>query len=77
MNVGCKAVDMLGNYHFLAADTEEELEQHCARKDELAIVNYAYNITPIMVSHHFTWVGKRRNPFVISKRKHSDYEGVK
>ena len=29
-----------------------------------------------MVAFHFTWVGKRHNPFVISKMKHSDYAGV-
>jgi hypothetical protein len=32
-------------------------------------------VDPIMVAFHFTWVGKRHNPFVISRMKHSDYKG--
>ena len=31
------------------------------------IQHWASNVTPIMASFHFKWVGKRRNPFVVAK----------
>ena len=43
-----------------------ELIQYCEKKD-IAIQHWASNVTPIMASFHFKWVGKRRNPFVIAK----------
>ena len=73
-----KALDKFGKYHYLSADSEEAIEDYCeggVLGDSMAICNWATYVDPIMLAFHFKWVGKRRNPFVISKMRHSDYKG--
>ena len=75
-----KAKDQNGGRHYFVADSEEAIERHCyggVLGYEKAIEQWINYVDPIMLAFHFKWVGKRNNPFVISKRKHSDYEGVK
>ena len=65
-----KAKDHLGKYHYLSADSEEAIINHCEGSVlgyDLAIEYWSENVDPIMVAFHFKWVGKRRNPFVIAK----------
>ena len=65
-----KAKDKFGKIHYLSAYTEEEIDTHCdggVLGDDLAIVEYAYNVTPIVAAHHFTWVGYGHDPYRISK----------
>ncbi len=66
-----KVQNKFGEYEYLSADTEEEIESYCeggVLGDELAIEEWCTNVTPIMVAKHFKWVGQaRRNPFVIAK----------
>ena len=66
MNHFAKAVDRAYNYHYLSADSKEEIKAYCERKD-IVIQHWASNVTPIMASFHFKWVGKRHNPFVVAK----------
>ena len=66
MSQFARAIDRGCNYHYLSADSTEEIEAYCERK-AIAIQHWATNVTPIMASFHFKWVGKRRNPFVIAK----------
>ena len=66
MNHFAKAVDRACNYYYLSADSKEEIKAYFERKD-IAIQHWASNVTPIMASFHFKWVGKRRNPFVVAK----------
>ena len=66
MNHFAKAVDRAYNYHYLSADSKEEIKAYCERKD-IVIQHWASNVTPIMASFHFKWVGKKRNPYVIAK----------
>ena len=66
MNYFAKAIDKECNYHYLSADSEEAIVNYCDSND-LAINNWASNVTPIMACFHFKWVGKRSNPFVIAK----------
>ena len=50
--------------------TEEEIDKHCdggVLGDDLAVVEYAYNVSPIVAAHHFTWVGYGHDPYRISK----------
>ena len=69
-----KAKDILGNWHYLAADSEEAIEKYCREYSpsvlshkELAIDQWINYVDPIQVWYHFKWVGKRRNPFVTAK----------
>ena len=65
-----KAIDKFGNYHYLSADSEEAIEDHCeggVLSDSMAIDKWATYVDPILVATHFKWVGKRNNPFVVSK----------
>ena len=65
-----KAQDHLGKYHYLSADSEEAIINHCEGSilgHDLAIEYWSENVDPIMVAFHFKWVGKRRNAFVIAK----------
>ena len=66
MNHFAKAIDKESNYHYLSADNKEEIKTYCEIKN-IMIEHWATNVTPIMASFHFKWVGKRRNPFVIAK----------
>ena len=60
---------------YLVAQSEKDIEDYCMGRHidqpdlfykEKEIVAWYTNPTPIMVAHHFKWVGKRRNPFVIA-----------
>ena len=69
-----KAKDTLGNWHYLAADSEEAIEKYCREYSpsvlshkELAIDQWINYVDPIQVWYHFKWVGKRQNPFVMAK----------
>ena len=65
-----KALDKFGKYHYLSADSEEAIENYCeggVLGNSMAIDYWINYVDPIMVAFHFKWVGKRRNPFVISK----------
>ena len=67
-----KAKDYLGDWHYLAADSEEAIENYCEDYSPRGIFpheieNWATTVDPIMVAFHFKWVGKRNNPFVIAK----------
>lgn len=65
-----RAVDEEGKYHYFVSDSEEAIEKRCKGgiiSSELAIDYWATYVDPIMVAFHFEWVGKRNNPFTISK----------
>jgi hypothetical protein len=69
-----KAKDTLGNWHYLAADSEEAIQKYCEEYSpsvlshkELAIDQWINYVDPIQVWYHFKWVGKRQNPFVMAK----------
>ena len=65
-----KALDKFGKYHYLSADSEEAIEAYCEGGmlgDSMAVDRWATYVDPILATTHFKWVGKRRNPFVISK----------
>ena len=57
--------EVKGSYFFAKA-----LDNYCeggVLGDSMAICNWATYVDPIMLAFHFKWVGKSRNPFVISK----------
>ena len=66
-----KAIDKLGEYHYLSADSEKAIEDHCEGgilSSGMAICGWMNYVDPIMVAFHFKWVGTgRNNPFVIAK----------
>ena len=65
-----KAIDKFGEYHYLSADSEKAIEDYCEGgilSSSLAIDKWATYVDPILVATHFKWVGKSRNPFVVSK----------
>ena len=74
-----KAKDKFGERHYFVSDSEESIMAHCEGgllSDSLAIEAWINYVDPIMVAFHFKWLGKRHNPFVISRMRHSDYKGV-
>tara|TARA_B100000287_G_scaffold297373_1_gene280518 strand:+ start:2207 stop:2545 length:339 start_codon:yes stop_codon:yes gene_type:complete len=65
-----RAKDEYGKLHYFVAESEEAIEKRCEGgliSSELAIEYWATYVDPIMVAHHFEWVGKGHNPFRISK----------
>jgi hypothetical protein len=91
MTVFAQAKDNKGLFHYLMAETEEEVYNYCDNfrtvpkgsqmnlfeKEGLAIENWASDITPAMAQSHFTWVGTRRNnPFVVAKPIYEYKDGV-
>jgi len=66
-----KVQNKFGEYEYISADTEEEIELYCeggCLGDSLSIEEWCTYVTPIMVIKHFKWVGQtRRNPFEVSK----------
>ena len=76
-----KAQDNKGRLHWLRAETEDEIQDYCdsyhsATKGmqldlfedyALAIEAWSSNVTPAMAQSHFTWVGKKTNPYVVAK----------
>ena len=78
--VFAKAKDDKGLLYYLMAETVDEVYEYCDnfsvpidgqldlfKKYGLAIEQWASDITPAMAQSHFTWVGKRTNPFVVAK----------
>ena len=75
--VFAKAKDYLGNWHYLAAENEEQIEKYCEEyspqgthphiNNGLAIEVWINYVDPIQVCFFFTWVGQRYNPFVVAK----------
>tara|TARA_B100001250_G_scaffold228761_1_gene196372 strand:+ start:430 stop:756 length:327 start_codon:yes stop_codon:yes gene_type:complete len=64
-----KVMDKFGNISYLSAYTEEEIDKYCdggVLGDDLAVCEYAYNVSPIVAAHHFKWVGKGKDPYRIS-----------
>ena len=66
------AKDADNKREYLVSNTEEEIEQYC--KNNLEILNWAVNPTPIMVAHHFIWVGKEKRPPILNISRPFDYE---
>jgi len=72
-----KAKDYLGNWHYLAAENEEQIEKYCKDyspqgiyphiNNGLAIEVWINYVDPIILTFHFKWVGERYNPFVVAK----------
>ena len=59
----CK--DINGKIEYIAADSEDEIEVYCENGvlgSEKELLHWYTNPTPIMVSHHFVWVGKGKRP---------------
>lgn len=70
----CK--DINGKIEYLVAPTEKDIEVYCENGllgYDKEILHYYINPTPIMVSHHFIWVGKHRRPPILSISKPHDY----
>jgi hypothetical protein len=76
----CK--DSNNKIEYLVADTERAIEDYCRGRHikqpdllfkEKAIMAWYTNPTPIMVAHHFEWVGKGRRPPILSISKPHDY----
>ena len=71
----CK--DINGKIEYIAASTEEEIEIYCENGvlgAEKAILHWYTNPTPIMVAHHFIWVGKDKRPPILNISKPHNYE---
>ena len=71
----CK--DINGKIEYLVAPSEEDIEVYCENGvlgNEKAILNYYTNPTPIMVAHHFIWVGEDKRPPILNISKPHDYE---
>ena len=67
--VFAKVQDRFGNYHYLSANNEDEIDKHCdggVLGHDMSVCDYAYDVSPFMVSKHFKWVGRGRNPYRIS-----------
>ena len=59
----CK--DISGKIEQIAADTEHEIGVYCENGvlgSEKELLHWYTNPTPIMVAHHFEWVGKGKRP---------------
>lgn len=70
----CK--DINGKIEYIAAYSEEDIEVYCENGtlgNEKAILAWYSNPTPIMVSHHFEWIGKGKRPAVMSISRPFNY----
>ena len=59
----CK--DINGKIEYIAADDENDIEVYCENGilgHEKELLHWYTNPTPIMVSHHFVWVGQGNRP---------------
>ena len=69
--------DVNGKIEYLVAPTEEDIEIYCENgvlghvKEILA---WYSNPTPIMVTHHFTWVGEGKRPAILKIARPHDYK---
>ena len=61
--------DVNGVREYLVASTEEEIEVYCENGvlgHNKEILAWYGNPTPIMVAHHFKWVGKGKRPAILN-----------
>ena len=68
--------DINGKREYLVALTEKEIEVYCENGvlgNEKEILAWYSNPTPIMVAHHFTWVGKGKRPAILNISKPFKY----
>ena len=68
--------DINGKREYLVAPTEEDIETYCKNGllgYDKEILAWYTNPTPIMVSHHFTWVGKGKRPAILNIARPHDY----
>ena len=79
--VFAKCQDNKGLLYYLMAETVDEVYDYCAafrtvprggqmdlfEREGLSVEQWASDVTPAMAQSHFTWVGKRTNPFVVAK----------
>ena len=71
----CK--DVNGKIEYLVAPSEEDIETYCENGllgYDKEILHYYTNPDPIMVCHHFIWVGKDRRPPILNISKPHDYK---
>tara|TARA_B100001245_G_scaffold230663_1_gene210554 strand:- start:3666 stop:3938 length:273 start_codon:yes stop_codon:yes gene_type:complete len=71
----CK--DVNGKIEYLVAPSEEDIEVYCeggVLGHEKAIQAWYSNPTPIMVAHHFVWVGKERRPAILNISRPHNYD---
>ena len=71
----CK--DINGSIEYLVAPSEEDIEIYCENGvlgAEKEIRAWYSNPDPIMVCHHFIWVGKDRRPAILNISLPHDYE---
>ena len=70
----CK--DINGKIEYLVAPVVEDIEVYCENGvlgNEKAILNYYTNPDPIMIAHHFVWVGKERRTAILNISLPHDY----
>ena len=70
----CK--DKNGTIEYIAASSEDEIEVYCDNGvlgDEKAILHWYSNPTPIMVAHHFKWVGSGKRPAMMQISRPFNY----
>ena len=70
----CK--DINGKIEYLVAPSEEDIEVYCENGVlgyDKEILAWYSNPTPIMVAHHFIWVGKARRPAILNISRPFDY----
>lgn len=69
-HVFAKVQDRFGEYHYLSANNEDEIDKYCdggVLGYDMAVCDYSYNISPFMASRHFKWVGKGHDPYRIAR----------
>ena len=71
----CK--DINGKIEYLVAPSEKDIERYAENGvlgAEKEILAWYINPTPIMVAHHFIWVGKDKRPPILNISKPHNYE---
>ena len=70
----CKDND--GKIEYLVAPSEEDIEVYCENGVlgyDKEILAWYSNPTPIMITHHFKWVGSGKRPTVMNISKPFNY----
>jgi len=71
----CK--DVNGKMEYLVARSEEDITVYCeggVLGHDKEIIAWYTNPTPIMVCHHFTWIGEERRPAILNIARPHDYK---
>ncbi len=68
------AKDIDSKREYLVAEFAEDIEKYCGLEKE--IISWAINPTPIMVAHHFKWVGKGKRPAQLVISRPFNYRGA-